>query len=150
MKGFRQFILRGNLVDLAVAVVIGGQFSSLVKGLTTSFINPLLSLFGNQQSLDKYQFTVKHSVFTYGQFVDDLISFVVASAVIYFLVVHPVARLLRMFAKDQASNERNCPFCTRSIPLAAVRCPECTSVLTEGTPAAADLPDPRPAPAPVR
>ncbi len=74
----------------------------------------------------------------------------VASAVIYFIVVLPVARLLRLFAKDQASNERDCPFCTRSIPIAAVRCPECTSVLTEGTTAEADVPDPRPAPAPVR
>ena len=152
MKGFRQFILRGNLVDLAVAVVIGGQFSSLVKGLTTSFINPLLALFGSQQSLDNYKFTVKKSVFTYGLFIDDVISFIVASAVIYFMVVLPVARLLGMFASNQASTERDCPFCTRSIPLAAVRCPECTSVLTEGTDSQADVPDPRPAPdpAPVR
>jgi large conductance mechanosensitive channel len=146
MKGFRQFILRGNLVDLAVAVVIGQQFSSLVKGLTTSFITPLLALFGNQQSLDNYAFTIHKSKFTYGLFLDDVISFVVAAAVIYFLVVAPVARLLRLFAKDQASTERPCPVCTRSIPIAAQRCPECTSMLTEPESAASDVPDPRPAP----
>jgi large conductance mechanosensitive channel len=149
MKGFRQFIIRGNLVDLAVAVVIGQQFSSLVKGLTTSFITPLLALFGNQKSLDNYSFTIHKSVFTYGLFIDDVISFVIAAAVIYFLVVAPVSRLLKLFARDQAASERPCPVCTRSIPIAAQRCPECTSMLTEGTSDPADVPGPRPAPAPV-
>ena len=147
MKGFRQFILRGNLVDLAVAVVIGQQFSSLVKGLTTSFITPLLALFGNQKTLDGYSFSIHKSVFTYGLFIDDVISFVVAAAVIYFLVVAPVARLLKLFARDQAATERPCPVCTRSIPIAAQRCPECTSILTEGGSDPSDIPDPRPAPA---
>jgi len=144
MKGFRQFILRGNLVDLAVAVVIGGQFSTLVKGFTQSFITPLLALFGGEKTLDNYSFTVRHSVFTYGLFIDDVISFVIASGVVYFFVVLPVARLLRVFARDQAATERPCPVCTRSIPLAAQRCPECTSMLTEGT--TSDVPEPRPAP----
>jgi large conductance mechanosensitive channel len=146
MKGFRQFILRGNLVDLAVAVVIGAQFSDLIKGLTTSFITPLLSLFGNQSSLDKYKFTLRKSVFAYGAFIDDLISFVISAAVIYFVVVLPVSRVLRLFARNQASSERPCPACTRSIPIAATRCPECTTVLTEGVSEPSDLPEPRPAP----
>ena len=144
MKGFRQFILRGNLVDLAVAVVIGQQFSTLVKGFTQSFITPLLGLFGGAKSLDSYTFNIRSQKFAYGAFIDDVISFVIAAAVIYFFVVLPVARLLRMFASDQAETERPCPVCTRSIPLAAQRCPECTSVLTEGT--NFDVPDPRPAP----
>lgn len=146
MKGFRQFIVRGNLVDLAVAVVIGQQFSTLVKGLTTSFITPLLALFGNQKSLDSYSFSIRHSQFTYGLFIDDIISFLIAAAVIYFLVVAPVARLLKLFAGDQAAIERPCPVCTRSIPIAAQRCPECTSMLTEGPLDSADVPEPRPAP----
>jgi large conductance mechanosensitive channel len=147
MKGFRQFILRGNLVDLAVAVVIGQQFSTLVKGLTTSFITPLLALFGNEKTLDNYSFTIRKSQFTYGVFLDDVISFVIAAAVIYFVVVAPVARLLKLFARDQAATERPCPVCTRSIPIAAQRCPECTSMLTEGTSDASGVPEPRPAPA---
>ncbi|WP_051450638.1 large conductance mechanosensitive channel protein MscL [Actinospica robiniae] len=146
MKGFRQFILRGNLVDLAVAVVIGAQFSDLVKGLTSSFITPLLKMFGGTQRFESYSFTVRHSVFTYGVFIDDVISFVISAAVIYFAIVLPVARLLRMIAKDQATTERPCPVCTRSIPIAAQRCPECTSVLTEGTKATTEVPEPRPAP----
>ncbi len=148
MKGFRQFIVRGNLVDLAVAVVIGQQFSTLVKGLTGSFINPLLALFGSQQSLDNYSFSIHKSKFTYGLFIDDVISFVVAAIVIYFLVVAPVARLLRLFARDQAATEQPCPVCTRSIPVAAQRCPECTSMLVEpeSSASANDVPDPRPAP----
>jgi large conductance mechanosensitive channel len=144
MKGFRQFILRGNLVDLAVAVVIGQQFSSLVKGFTDSFITPLLSLFGGEKTLDKYQFVVGGKPFTYGVFIDDVISFVIAAAVIYFLVVLPVARLLRIFARDQSASERPCPVCTRSIPIAAQRCPECTSVLSGGE-SSSDVPAPRPA-----
>lgn len=146
MKGFRQFILRGNLVDLAVAVVIGAQFSDLVKGLTSSFITPLLSLFGGTKAFDAYSFTIRHSKFAYGAFVDDVISFVISAAVIYFAIVLPVSRLLRMIAKDQAATEQPCPVCTRSIPIAAQRCPECTSVLTEGTNAATEVPEPRPAP----
>jgi large conductance mechanosensitive channel len=146
MKGFRQFILRGNLVDLAVAVVIGAQFSDLVKGLTSSFITPLLGLFGGTKAFQSYSFTIHKQQFAYGVFVDDVISFVISAAVIYFAIVLPVSRLLRMMAKDQASTERPCPVCTRSIPLAAQRCPECTSVLTEGTEAVSDLPEPRPAP----
>jgi large conductance mechanosensitive channel len=142
MKGFRTFILRGNLVDLAVAVVIGQQFSTLVKGFTSSFINPLLAMFGGTNSLDAYSFTIRRHTFTYGLFIDDVISFIVAAAVIYFCVVMPVARLLRIFARDQAATERDCPVCTRSIPVAAQRCPECTSMLTEGT---SDVPQPRPA-----
>ena len=144
MKGFRQFILRGNLVDLAVAVVIGQQFSSLVKGFSDSFITPLLALFGGEKSLDGYAFHIRKSEFTYGLFLDDVISFLIAAAVIYFLVVLPVARLLRLFARDQASTERPCPVCTRSIPLAAQRCPECTSVLSSGGDTS-EVPAPRPA-----
>jgi large conductance mechanosensitive channel len=146
MKGFRQFILRGNLVDLAVAVVIGAQFSDLVKALTSSFISPLLSLIGTQKSLDGYSFHIGSAVFTYGAFIDAVISFVIAAAVIYFVIVMPVSRLLRLITREQVANERPCPVCTRSIPLAAQRCPECTSVLTEGTDALSDLPEPRPAP----
>lgn len=146
MKGFRQFILRGNLVDLAVAVVIGQQFSTLVKGFTGSFISPLLAIFGGTKSFDAYSFTIHGSKFTYGLFIDDCISFLIAAAVVYFFVVLPVARLLRMFERDKAVTERPCPVCTRSIPLAAQRCPECTSVLTEGTSTATEVPEPRPAP----
>jgi large conductance mechanosensitive channel len=142
MKGFRQFILRGNLVDLAVAVVIGQQFSALVKGFSDSFVSPLLALFGGAPDLNHYKFSVRNHVFAYGAFLTDVISFLITAAVVYFLVVLPVAKLLRLFARDQAATERPCPVCTRKIPVAAQRCPECTSMLTQDT--SGDVPAPRP------
>jgi large conductance mechanosensitive channel len=143
MKGFRQFILRGNLVDLAVAVVIGSQFTGLVNSFSKSFVTPVLALFGGAPNLDQYAFKIRNANFTYGAFLTQVISFLIAAAVVYFVIVLPVARLLQLFAKDQAATERPCPVCTRSIPIAAQRCPECTSILTEGS--SEELPAPRPA-----
>jgi large conductance mechanosensitive channel len=133
MSGFRKFLLRGNLVDLAVAVVIGTQFASLVKAFVQSFINPLLSLAGGKPNLAHLVFTVGESRFTYGSFLSEVLSFLISAAVIYFVVVLPVARLLRFFERDQAATERDCPECTLSIPLAARRCPECTAPITPAT-----------------
>jgi large conductance mechanosensitive channel len=130
VKGFRQFILRGNLVDLAVAVVIGTQFSGLVHQFVVSFINPLLALIGGKPDLSRYVLTVHKSTFTYGSFLTEVISFLIAAVVVYFLIVLPVARLIHLFDRNRAAVERNCPECDRSIPIAARRCPECTSVLT--------------------
>jgi len=142
MKGFRQFVLRGNLVDLAVAVVIGNQFSGLVKQFVDSFVNPLLALIGGQPNLNSYTLTIRRSTFTYGTFITEALSFLIAAIVVYFFIVVPVARLLRLFDRNQAATERPCPVCTRSIPIAAQRCPECTSVLTDGS--TLDVPAPRP------
>ncbi len=133
MTGFRKFILRGNLVDLAVAVVIGTQFAGLVKQFVTSFINPLLGLVGGKPNLNNLKFTVRQSPFTYGAFLTEAISFLISAAVVYFVIVLPVARLLQFFERDQAATERDCPECTRSIPIHARRCPECTAQITPAT-----------------
>jgi len=134
MKGFRKFILRGNLVDLAVAVVIGTQFSGLVHSFVASFVDPLLALLGGKPNLNRFTFTVGKSTFTYGTFLTDALSFLIAAAVVYFVIVLPVARLLHLFERDRAATERNCPECDRSIPIQARRCPECTSVLVRDDP----------------
>ncbi|HEX4789524.1 MAG TPA: MscL family protein [Actinospica sp.] len=144
MKGFRQFILRGNLVDLAVAVVIGSQFSGLVHQFVVSFVDPLISLLGGTPNFAGYSFRVGKSVFTYGAFITETLSFVISAAVVYFAIVLPVARFLHLFARNQAASERDCPECTRSIPIAARRCPECTAVLADAPAASAASPSTAP------
>jgi len=142
MSGFRKFILRGNIVDLAVAVVIGTQFSSLVKTFVNSFINPLLALVGGRPNFTGLVLTVGDARFTYGAFLTEVISFLISAAVVYFVIVLPVARLLRIFEKDVEASERDCPECTRSIPVRARRCPECTAEIAATGPAQS-VPAPR-------
>ena len=93
MSGFKSFILRGNLVDLAVAVVIGAQFSSLVKQFVQSFISPLLALIGGKPNFNSMVFTFHGSRFTYGAFLTEVLSFAISAAVVYFVVVVPVSRV---------------------------------------------------------
>jgi large conductance mechanosensitive channel len=127
MSGFRKFILRGNLVDLAVAVVMGTQFSGLVTQFVQSFVNPLLALVGGKPNFTGLVITIGKARFTYGAFLTEVISFVISAAVVYFVIVLPVARLLSLFERDVEATERDCPECTRSIPVKARRCPECTA-----------------------
>jgi len=129
MKGFRKFILRGNLIDLAVAVVIGTQFSGLVHSFVSSFVDPLLALIGGKPNFNALAFSAGKAKFTYGAFLTEALSFLISAAVVYFVIVLPVARFLHLFERKQAATERNCPECDRSIPIQARRCPECTSVL---------------------
>jgi large conductance mechanosensitive channel len=143
MSGFRKFILRGNLVDLAVAVVIGTQFSGLVNSFVRSFVTPLLALFGSSPSFTGLKFTIRKQTFTYGAFLTEVISFLISAAVIYFLIVLPFARLLRLFERDAEATERDCPECTRSIPVKARRCPECTAEIAPATGPSPTVPAPR-------
>src|SRR5258708_36760985 len=114
MKGFRKFILRGNLVDLAVAVVIGTQFSTLVKQFVDSFISPLLSMAGGQPNFNGYALTIRHSKFTYGACLTQALAFAIAAAVVYFLIVLPWARRLQYFERDESIPACDCPDSARS------------------------------------
>ncbi len=133
MSGFKNFIMRGNLVELAVAVVIGTQFSSLVKQFVQSFINPLLSLVGGTPDFSKLVLKVGKATFTYGTFLTEVLTFLISALVVYYAMVMPVSRLLKLFERNQAATTRDCPECTMSIPVAATRCPECTAQITPGT-----------------
>jgi large conductance mechanosensitive channel len=133
MSGFKNFIMRGNLVELAVAVVIGTQFSNLVKQFVQSFVDPLLSLAGNKQNFGNLTFTVRHATFAYGAFLTDVLSFLISALVVYYVMVLPVGRLIQLFERNRAATTRDCPECTSSIPIAARRCPECTAQITPGT-----------------
>jgi large conductance mechanosensitive channel len=137
MSGFKNFILRGNLVQLAVAVVIGTQFSNLVKQFVTSFVNPLLAIFGGTPNLGGLKFAVgrghHQGTFTYGAFLTEVLTFLISALVVYFVLVMPVSRLLQLLDRNKAATSRDCPECTMSIPVAARRCPECTAPIAPGT-----------------
>jgi large conductance mechanosensitive channel len=129
MKDFREFLLRGNLVDMAVGIVIGVAFAAVVTALVSDLITPLIAAIGGQPDFSSLSFTINKSHFLYGSFVNALISFVVIAAVVFFLVVKPVNALMRRYRTEpevvQATKE--CPECLSQIPIAAKRCAFCTS-----------------------
>jgi large conductance mechanosensitive channel len=128
VKGFRDFILRGNLVDLAVAVVIGAAFGALVTALVSDLITPIIAAIGGKPDFSNLSFTINKSHFLYGHFLNAVITFAIIAAVVYFLVVKPVAALIdRLMPKKDIGPTRECPECLSDIPAAARRCSFCTS-----------------------
>ncbi len=129
MGGFKKFLLRGNVVDLAVAVVIGAAFGAVVTAFVEAFITPLVGLFtGAAGDFTEKAFTASGTTFPYGKFVQALLSFVIIAAVVYFFVVKPVTRLMEKFKTEPevASTTKECSECLSSIPIAATRCAFCT------------------------
>jgi large conductance mechanosensitive channel len=127
MSGFRKFLLRGNLVDLAVAVVIGAAFGALVTGLVKDLVTPLIAAIGGKPDFGGLYFTVNGSKFAYGDFLNLLISFVIIAAVLYFLVVLPFTALLERFKPmPTPAPTRDCPHCLSAIPQEATVCAFCT------------------------
>lgn len=129
MKGFRKFLLRGNLVDLAVAVVVGVAFNSVVQSLVKNVITPLIAAAGGSPDFGGLKVTIGKSAIGYGTFLNALISFVVIAAVVYFLIVAPVAKLLSLTKRKQDASERECPECLSMIPVGATRCRYCTATV---------------------
>mgnify|MGYP000256384382 CR=1 FL=1 len=129
VEDFKQFLLRGNVVDLAVAVVIGAAFGTVVNALVADFITPLIGAIGGEPDFSGLDFTINDSRFAYGDFINALLSFVIIAAVVFFFVVVPVNKLMEMQKTDRPVEEtvRDCPFCLSSIPKAAKRCAFCTS-----------------------
>ncbi|MDX6664565.1 MAG: large conductance mechanosensitive channel [Solirubrobacteraceae bacterium] len=133
-KDFRQFILRGNLVDLAVAVVIGAAFTAVVTALVRDLVTPLIAAVGGNQDFSNLAFEINGSRFAYGDFLNAALSFVIVAAVVFYLVVRPVNALLeRLHPETKADTPtRECPECLSAIPAAARRCAFCTSELAAG------------------
>jgi large conductance mechanosensitive channel len=129
LKQFREFILRGNLVDLAVAVVIGTAFGAVVAALVEDLITPLIAAIGGQPDFSDLSFTINESEFRYGDFINKMISFLIIAAVVFFLVIKPVNALLARFKPDTAVDvkTRPCPECMSDIPIVATRCAFCTT-----------------------
>lgn len=133
MQGFRKFILRGNVVDLAVAIVIGAAFTAVVQALVKDLITPIIGAFGGVPDFSSLFFTVNNSKFLIGDFINALVAFVLLALIVYFLVVLPVQALMDRVksAPPPPTATRECPFCLSKIPEKATRCAFCTSELQD-------------------
>jgi len=132
LREFRQFLMRGNVVDLAVAVVIGTAFGALVASLVENIITPIIAAIGGQPDFSALDFTINDSVFRYGAFINAVVSFVIIAAVIFFVVVKPMNMLMARLNRGEAPPDpttRKCPECLGDVPIAAKRCMHCAQSL---------------------
>jgi large conductance mechanosensitive channel len=131
VKEFKQFLMRGNVVDLAVAVVIGAAFGAVVTALVKDLITPLIAAIFGKQDFSYLTFVLHKSRFFYGDFLNFVITFIIVAAVIFFLVVVPLNALIARSRKQPPADPttRKCPECLSEIPLEAKRCSHCTSVV---------------------
>jgi large conductance mechanosensitive channel len=126
---FKQFLLRGNVIDLAVAIVIGAAFAAVVQAAVTDLLTPLVAAIFGQPDFNSLKFTVNGSVFRYGHFLNVLIAFVTIAVVVFFFVVKPINRLMELSHRRESPDPttRKCPQCLSEIPIDAHRCAFCTS-----------------------
>lgn len=145
LKGFKDFISRGNVIDLAVAVVMGAAFGAVVTALVADFITPVIAAIGGKPDFSDLAFTINGSRFAYGHFINAVISFLIIAAAVYFLVVLPLEKVLRKPAAEQEPDARvrACPECLSTIPTEARRCMYCTAAV--GPAAAPGAPEAAPA-----
>jgi large conductance mechanosensitive channel len=128
LKEFKAFLLRGNVVDLAVAVVIATAFGAVIAAFVADLITPLIAAIGGNEDFSKLHFEINNSKFLYGAFINAVISFVLVAAAVFFFVVKPMNALAARRAKEEpAPTTRDCPECLSEIPLAARRCRFCTA-----------------------
>jgi large conductance mechanosensitive channel len=129
LKGFRDFILRGNVMDLAVAFIIGAAFTAIVTALTTNVITPLLAAVVGKPSFDNLIYTLHGSPVKYGTFLTAVVNFLLIAGVVYFFLVVPTQYLMKKFnppPPPPPPTTKACPQCLGDIPLAATRCKFCT------------------------
>jgi large conductance mechanosensitive channel len=132
LKGFKQFLMRGNVIDLAVAVVIGAAFGAVVTALVKDLITPLIAAIVGKPDFSAIVFEINGSKFLIGDFINALVSFLLVSAAIYFFVVVPVNALTARARRGEAPPDpttKKCPECLSEVPIAARRCAFCTSTL---------------------
>jgi large conductance mechanosensitive channel len=128
IQDFKKFIMKGNLVELAVAFIIGAVFAALVKAFIADLITPIIALIFGKPDFGALTFTINSSHFLYGDFINNAITFLVTAAVIFFFVVKPYELLMSRRAQEDPT-VKACPECTSEIPVKARRCPECTTIL---------------------
>jgi large conductance mechanosensitive channel len=128
VKGFRDFITRGNLIDLAVAVVIGTAFTAIVTAIVKDLITPLIaSVWGGKTTFAGMSFKLHNQTFAIGDLINAVITFLIIAAVVYYLIVKPMAMLMSRITKAAEVTTRDCPECLSTIPIAASRCMYCTA-----------------------
>lgn len=130
LQEFKKFILKGNVVDLAVGVVIGVAFGAVVTAFVKDLITPLIAALGGQPDFSGLSVTINHSKFLYGDFINAVVSFVIIAAVIFFFVVKPINKIHERATRNKTPEdptEKKCPECLSEIPKAAKRCKFCTS-----------------------
>jgi len=129
MKGFKQFLLRGNAVDLAVGVVIGAAFGNIVNSMVKGLLTPFIAAVAKQPDFTSISFTIRGSKFLFGDFVNSVVSFVIIAAAVYFAVVLPMNALMAHMQRDDKPvqpSTKKCPECLSEIPIDARRCAHCT------------------------
>ena len=132
MKGFKQFLLRGNVVDMAVGIVIGAAFGTVVNGLVKDLLTPFIAALVKQPDFSAFTFTINGSKFLYGEFINALLSFLIIASAVYFFVVLPMNALLARMRKEPPADPttKKCPECLSEIPIAARRCAFCASQMS--------------------
>ena len=128
LSDFKTFLFRGNVVDLAVAVVVGTAFAALIKALVADILTPIIALIFGKPDFSALSFTINSSHFLYGDFLNALFAFVTVAAVMFFFVVEPMNRLFA-HRTEEDPDTKDCPECTSAIPVKARRCPQCTAQL---------------------
>ena len=123
--------MRGNLVELAVAFIIGALFAALVKAFIADLITPIIALIIGEPNFGALHFTINHSQFAYGDFLNNLVTFITTAAVVFFFVVRPYNTLMSRRTNEEPDT-KECPECTSAIPIKARRCPQCTAPLAAG------------------
>ena len=128
LTDFKKFLFRGNVMDLAVAVVIGTAFTAVVKALVADILTPVIAAIFGAHDFGALKFTIHGSTFAYGDFINNVITFISVAAAMFFLVVAPINALMARRAKEDPDTKQ-CPECDSAIPVKARRCPQCTSEL---------------------
>ena len=128
IKDFKEFLMRGNMLDLAVAVVIGAAFGAVITALVADIITPVIAAIGGKPDFSGLTFSINNSQFLYGHFINAIIAFVIIAAAVFFLVIKPMNALMERMKKEEPADEtmRKCPECMSEIPKEAKRCMNCT------------------------
>lgn len=127
MSGFKKFLMRGNVIDLAVAVVLGAAFGTVVASLVRDLLTPLISAIGGLPDFSRLSFTINGAQFNYGNFINALLSFLIIAATVYYLVIIPLNKVLKTRLAEGTT--KKCPECLSEVPIQATRCAFCTTQL---------------------